>query len=117
MPWLKKASTTATANIPLAEQWNSTVGSSVTAYRSGNVVSVVAWRLSVLSGTTGEVAAYSLPLGYRPPPLFTAYTSDSRGAAVRVGTSNTVTVTNPSVSVSNHSITFVTTDPMPTGGM
>lgn len=113
MPWLKKTQNTATATIPLTDQWRSDVDSSVIAYRSGNVVTVVAWRLSVLSGTTGEVAAYSLPLGYRPPSLFTAYTSDSRGAAVRVGTSNTVAVTNPSASVSNHSITFVTTDPMP----
>lgn len=121
MAWLKKHSRTATTSIPLTEQWRTDVQSEVTAYRSGDVVTVTAWRLGVKDGvvpigsTTTQVAAYSLPPGFRPVPLLVDRTTDSRGAGVYLGTS-TVTITSPSGAVSHHSFTFVTVDPMPTGG-
>lgn len=99
--------------IPLTDSWNTTVDSEVTAYRSGNVVTVTAWRLAVNEGVTGEVEAYSLPAGYRPVPLFVDQTIDSRGAAVYLGNS-TVTITDPPEPVSHHSFTFITADPPPT---
>lgn len=121
MPWLKKRPAAATTPIPLTDQWKTNVLSEVTAHRSGNVVTVTAWRLGVLDGvvptgsTTTEVVAYSLPLGFRTVPLFVDITTDSRGAKVYLG-GNTVTITSPSGAVSHHSFTFVTLDPMPVGG-
>lgn len=97
MPWLKKSST-ATAAIPLTDQWHTTVGSSVVAYRSGDVV-----------------PAYTLPLGYRPAGLMQDYGKDSRGRDVTLNYNDQVAVLSPSASVSHHSFTFVTLDPMPKG--
>lgn len=102
--------------IPLTADWRTDVQTDVKAYRSGDVVTVVAWRLAVNAGVTGSVDAYTLPPGFRPPPLFTDRTTDSRGAAVALGVSGTVQVTNPATAVSHHSFTFVTRDAMPTGG-
>lgn len=102
--------------IPLTEDWRTDVQTDVKAYRSGNVVSVVAWRLAANAGATGTVDAYMLPPGFRPPPLYTDRTTDSRGALVALSNTNTVAITDPSGSVSHHSWTFVTLDPMPTGG-
>ena len=66
------------------------------------------------SGVTGDVIAYSLPTGYRTPPLTNIYgLKDSRGATVNAS-SDTVRVLNPSGSVAHHSFTFVTLDPPPT---
>ena len=99
--------------IPLTADWHPGVSSQVTAYRTGNVVTVAAWRLSVNSGVTGDVIAYSLPPGYRMPPVTNLYgMEDSRGAALSV-VSNTVRIVAPSTSVSHHSFTFITLDPPP----
>lgn len=102
-----------TADIPLTGDWRSDIGSEVTAYRSGNVVTVASWRLGVIEGTTGEVAAYTLPPGYRPAGLTQQYTRDSRGADVALTYDGTATLTDPSGLVAHHSFTFVTLDPPP----
>lgn len=116
MPWLKKTQNTATATIPLTEQWRSDVDSSVIAYRSGDVVTVAAWRLAAIEGATGSVSAYSLPMGFRPAGLAQGYSRDSRGKDVALGYTGNATITNPATIVANHSFTFVTLDPMPKGG-
>ena len=101
-------------DIPTTADWQTGVQTEVKAYRSGNVVTVSAWRLAVNSGVTGDVIAYSLPTGYRTPPLTNIYgLKDSRGATVNAS-SDTVRVLNPSGSVAHHSFTFVTLDPPPT---
>lgn len=115
MPWLKKTRTTAQTAVPITEQWGTNLDSSVIAYRAGNVVTVVAWRLGVLEDVAGEVLAYELPLGWRPVPLLVDRSIDSRGALMQLS-GGAVRITNPSRSVSHHSFTFVTLDPMPTGG-
>ena len=105
--------TTWEVDIPLTADWATDVGGEVRAYRTGNSVTVSAWRLGAVAGVTGAVAAYSLPPGYRPPPRYAAVTNDSRGNRVYLDV-NTVTVTNPSGPVAHHSFTFVTLDPPPT---
>ena len=106
--------TTWEVDIPLTADWRTDVSSEVTAYRTGNVVTVSAWRLAVNSGVTGEVIAYSLPTGYQMPPLTNIYgIEDSRGGTVNV-IGSSVRILNPSTSVSHHSFTFVTLDPSPT---
>ena len=80
-------------------------------------MTVAAWRLAVLADIVGEVIAYELPHGYCPPPGFVDDTRDSRGARVYLSNNNRVAITDPSRSVSHHSFTFVTLDPMPAGGV
>lgn len=101
------------AAIPLAADWRTDVQTVVKAYRSGNVVTVAAWRLAVNSGVTGSVIAYTLPPGYRPIGLTQQYIKDHRGADVVVNYTGQVSITNPSVSVSHHSFTFITGDTPP----
>lgn len=101
--------------IPLTDDWRTDVSSEVIAYRTGNVVTVVAWRLGSAEGvvpdgdTTTEVVAYSLPTGFRTFPRFTSITEDSRGSRAYLS-GNTVAITAPSSSVSHHSFTFITPD-------
>lgn len=102
--------------IPLTEDWRTDVGSSVIAYRSGNVVTVAAWRLAVVEGVTGAVLAYELPPGLRPAGLMQDYKRDSRGKDVTLTYDGKVTIQDPAAPVAHHSFTFVTLDPMPTGG-
>ena len=107
---------TAQVTIPLTEQWRTDVDSSVVAYRSGNVVTVAAWRLAAVEGASGAVPAYSLPLGFRPAGLTQGYAKDSRGKDVALWYTGNATITNPATIVAHHSFTFVTLDPMPAGG-
>lgn len=117
MPWLKKRPAVATAKVPLTDQWRTDVDSSVIAYRSGDVVTVAAWRLSHPDGDgAGSVPAYALPLGWRPAGLMQDYAKDSRGKDVTLNYNGQVTILNPSGPVAHHSFTFITLDPMPTGG-
>lgn len=113
MAWRKKYSSTATATVPLTDQWRTDVDSSVIAYRSGNVVTVAAWRLAASSQVAESVLAYTLPLGYRPAGLMQEYARDSRGKDVALGYNGVVTITAPATIVAHHSFTFVTLDPMP----
>lgn len=106
----------ASVALPLTSDWRTDVDSSVVAYRSGDVVTVAAWRLAAVEGATGAVLAYQLPIGYRPAGLTQSYVRDSRGKDVALGYNGGVTVTNPATIVAHHSFTFVTLDPMPTGG-
>lgn len=117
MPWLKKTRTTAQTAVLLTEQWRTDVSTDVTAYRTGNVVTVAAWRLAVVGGVTGSVTAYTLPSGYRPAGLTQQYTRDSRGFEVSLSYNGEARITNPPTIVAHHSFTFVTLDPMPTGGV
>ena len=105
----------AQTTIPLAEGWRDDLDGEVTAYRSGNVVSVAAWRLAATDAAQSERFAYELPLGYKPAPFLTDRTWDSRGAVIYMANGGVVTAINPSASVSHHSFTFITNDPMPTG--
>lgn len=118
---------TVEVSIPLTEDWRTDVDSSVIAYRSGNVVTVAAWRLAVKAGVVPRnedpsspisvtVPAFTLPPGYKPAGLTQEYTRDSRGRNVALNYNGAVLVTDPAASVSHHSFTFVTLDPMPTGG-
>lgn len=107
----------ASVAVPLTEDWRTDVDSSVIAYRSGDVVTVAAWRLAAIDGTSGEVTAYALPLGFRPAGLTQTYTTDSRGQKVALSYTGNVRVTAPTTMVAHHSFTFVTLDPMPTGGV
>lgn len=107
-------SATTVATITPAADWQTTVQTDIKAYRSGSVVTIAAWRLAANTGVTGDTAAYTIPEGYRPPNLYVDDTEDTRGANV-ILSGNAVRVTNPSTSVSHHSWTYVTTDPMPGG--
>lgn len=102
------------ATIPLTASWRTDVQTEVKAYRSGNVVTVAAWRLAVNTGVTGSVIAYTLPPGYRPIGLTQQYIKDQRGADVVMNYTGQVTITNPSGSVTHHSFTFITGDAPPT---
>ena len=104
---------TASVKITPTADWQADVQTDITAMRSGNVVTIAAWRLAVNTGVTGDVVAYVIPEGYRPPSLFVDDTEDSRGANVVLGADNTVTITDPSGSVSHHSFTYITNDPFP----
>ena len=106
--------TTWEVDIPLTGDWRTDLQTEVKAHRSGNVVTVAAWRLAVNSGVTGAVIAYTLPPGYRPIGLTQQYIKDQRGADVVMNYTGQVTITNPSGSVSHHSFTFVTGDAPPT---
>lgn len=101
------------ADIPLTADWRTDVSSDVTAYRTGNVVTVAAWRLVAVEGVTGEVLAFTLPIGYRPAGLTQQYTRDSRGKDVSLSYNGLARVTNPATIVAHFSLTFVTTDPVP----
>lgn len=96
--------------IPLTADWRTDVSSQVTAYRTGNVVTVAAWRLAAVEGATGDVDAFTLPPGYRPAGLTQQYTRDSRGREVSLSYSGRVSVTDPLTIVSHFSFTFVTLD-------
>lgn len=100
-------------DVPLTDQWRTDVSSEVTAYRSGNVVTVSSWRLAVNAGVTGPVIAYTLPAGYRPIGLTQQYIKDGRGADTVMNYTGQVTITNPSSSVTHHSFTFITGDAQP----
>ena len=101
-------------DIPLTADWRTDLQSVVKAYRSGNVVTVAAWRLSAIEGATGSVLAYTLPPGYRPIGLTQQYIKDQRGADVVMNYTGRVVITNPDSRVSHHSFTFVTGDAPPT---
>lgn len=101
------------ADIPTAAGWRTDVQTEVKAYRSGNVVTVAAWRLASDASDAGEVLAYTLPLGYRPAGLTQQYVHDSRGAEVSLLYTGEVHITNPPAAVAHHSFTFVTLDPLP----
>lgn len=107
------ASGTADVSIQAMADWRTDVNTSIQAHRSGDVVTVTAWRLAVIDGTTGTVAAYEIPEGFRPPGLYDSSVLDSRGNQARLTSSNIVNVTNPSSAVSHHTFTYVTTDPFP----
>lgn len=100
-------------DIPLTADWRTDVSSEVTAYRSGNVVTVVAWRLAALAGVTGTTTAYTLPPGYRPPPILRDETETVNGRPVVLTSQYRAQVTDPTSSVDHHSFTFVTLDPPP----
>ncbi|MGP4975854.1 hypothetical protein [Brachybacterium tyrofermentans] len=101
----------ASIGIPLTADWKTDVQTVVEAYRSGNVVTIMAWRLAVSSGVTGDVVAYTVPPGYRPAAFFVDQTLDSRDKTVKISASNQVIITDPSGSVSHHSFTYITLDP------
>ena len=98
------------ATIPLAPSWRTDMQSEVKAYRSGNVVTVAAWRLSAIEGATGSVLAYTLPPGWRPVGFVQEYSRDSRGKDVTLNYNGQVTILNPGGSVAHHSFTFITGD-------
>lgn len=102
--------------IPLTADWRTDIQTEVTAHRTGNVVTVIGWRLGAVEGVSGDVVAYSLPPGFRPPSTFRDETRDTNGLTVKLTSQYRVIVTNPTTSVAHHSFTFVTLDPMPTGG-
>ena len=81
--------------VPLTEDWRTDVQSEVTAYRSGNVVTVVAWRLAAVAGVTGVTTAYTLPPGYRPPPTLRDETETVNGRPVILTSQYRVQVTDP----------------------
>ena len=101
-------------DIPLTDDWRTDMQSDVTAYRSGNVVTVAAWRLVANSGVTGAVLAYTIPPGYRPIGFTRQYIKDQRGRDVFLDHSGRVTITDPADSVTAHSFTFITGDTPPT---
>jgi len=100
-------------DIPLTADWRTDLQSEVKAHRSGNVVTVAAWRLSAIEGATGSVLAYTLPPGWRPVGLVQEYSRDSRGKDVTLNYNGKVTILNPGGSVAHHSFTFVTGDAPP----
>lgn len=112
MAWIRKPSN---ASRELTSQiqpgW---LPGNATARRSGNVVMVDVQAIGRTEAGTGTESILTLPVGFRPAANL--YGTSFRGYRTRCLTGGALSIDAPTSPVDYLSFTFVTTDPMPTGG-